>query len=157
MTGHIILFLDKLGKEVDRIYLNSPTWGAWEFQVIENYKKKYPDEYKRIKKHSPHLLKYINSGSLIKVLLRPFITYSKEDILFYITSAKKYKEFGAVTYEYKKENRWTDDGFETFDTKKKYDYVIYGYDDGGEFNKDSKIYKGIMKFVNKSIELNNSL
>ena len=138
---------------MDRINLNGPTYGAWEFQVIEDYKKKYPDEYKRIKKHSPHLLEYIRTGSLIKILLKPFVTYCKEGILFYITSAKKYKEFGAVTYEYKKENGWTEDGVETFDIKKKYDYVIYGYDDGGEFNKDCKLYKHIIEFVKASIKL----
>lgn len=147
MTSHIILFLDKLGKEVDRINFNGPTWGAWEFQVIEDYKKNYPDKYKRIKKHSPHLLENIRSGSLIKTLLSPFVTYSMNGMLFYITTAKKYKEFGAVTYEYKKSNRWTEDGIDTFDTKKKYEYIIYGYDDGREFNKDSKTYKFIMKLA----------
>lgn len=156
MTSHILLFVNSKGKEVDRIYMNSPVNAAWEGAVVEQFKKNYFNIYKRMMKYDK--IDSNNYYQLVLNILNPIARYADDEneIVFRMYTGEIYKKYGAVTIHYSKATGWDveEDSEDLIDSKKNYSYVVWGYDDAGDFDKNTETYELIIDFIKTAIKLN---
>lgn len=157
MTQHILVFVDKKGKEVDRIYMNGPVNGAWEMEVLNNFKSNFPEKWLSVLRYqNMSETEALRSLKRTDLVFHPFARYADEnEVCFRIYIGEDYKKYGAVTLVYTKESGWATDKDEKdlIDSKKNYDYVIWGYNDIGEFDKGTNLYKKLMEFVKSAINI----